>query len=107
MAHHPYQNPYQNQILLSSFVLEAMVVSVPPLIDDAPPHALTLIIIARIIRHRILISRVHLHAQRFLVTVESYAPRQLLSTLESCSISKCEDAPSKVVRQLPLGLGSE
>ena len=103
MAHHPCQNPYQNQTLLSFFVLEAQVVSVPPLINDAPPHALILIIIARIIHHHILISRVHLHAQRFLATVESYVPKQLLSTLGSCSISKYEDAPSKVVRQLPLG----
>lgn len=83
------------------------VVSVAPLINDAPPNVPTLIIIARIIRHHILINRVHLRVRRFLVIAEFYVPERPLFTSRSCSISICEDVQDKVVRQPTLGSGSE
>ena len=88
-------------------MLVAQVVSVAPLINDSPPHVPTLIIIARIIRHHILINRVHLRVRRFLVIAEFYVPKRPLFTSRSCSISICEDVPSKVVQQLTLDSGSE
>lgn len=81
MDHHLYQNLYQSQILVVSFVLVVQVVFVILLINDVPLIVLILLINGHIINHHIILHHVHLNGQRFSVTVGFCVLKQLLFIL--------------------------